>query len=123
LHTLHWSAAVGVTLVVAPEVQNFAIKPYFWILIVVGLFDGGIYLLGRIPRSNADDECAACRLRDRDRFDGGDPGAGWCAGSIFLAPLSISQFEYPVAAAGTAFGRGDAIARHIPPEHIGAMPA
>lgn len=40
-------AAVGVTLVVAPQVQNFAIKPYFWILIAVGLFDGGIYLLGR----------------------------------------------------------------------------
>jgi hypothetical protein len=40
-------AAVGVTLVVAPHVQNFAIKPYFWILIAVGLFDGGVYLLGR----------------------------------------------------------------------------
>jgi hypothetical protein len=26
-------AAVGVTLVVAPQVQNFANKPYFWILI------------------------------------------------------------------------------------------
>jgi hypothetical protein len=36
-----------VTLVVAPQVQNFAIKPYFWILIAVGLFDGSIYLLGR----------------------------------------------------------------------------
>ena len=35
------------TLVVAPQVQNFAIKPYFWILIAVGLFDGGIYQLGR----------------------------------------------------------------------------
>ena len=117
-------AAVGVTLVVAPHVQNFAIKPYFWILIAVGLFDGGVYLLGRaISRSNADDECASGRLRDRDRFDGGDPDAGWCAGSIFLTPLSISQFEYPVAAAVTAFGRGNAIARHIPPEHIGAMPA
>ena len=45
-------AAVGVTLVVAPQVQNFAIKPYFWILIAVGLFDGGIYLLGRAsPRA------------------------------------------------------------------------
>ncbi|MGB8576866.1 MAG: hypothetical protein WCD56_09905 [Pseudolabrys sp.] len=41
-------AAVGVTLVVAPQVQNFVIKPYFWILIAVGLFDGGIYLLPRM---------------------------------------------------------------------------
>ncbi len=40
-------AAVGVTLIIAPQVQNFAVKPYFWVLIAVGLFDGGIYLLGR----------------------------------------------------------------------------
>lgn len=40
-------AAVGAILVVAPRVQDFAIKPYFWVLIAVGLFDGGIYLLGR----------------------------------------------------------------------------
>lgn len=40
-------AAVGAILVAAPHVQDFAIKPYFWVLIAVGLFDGGIYLLGR----------------------------------------------------------------------------
>jgi hypothetical protein len=39
--------AAGAILVAAPQVQNFVIKPYFWILIAVGLFDGGIYLLGR----------------------------------------------------------------------------
>jgi hypothetical protein len=37
----------GAILVAAPQVQNFAIKPYFWVLIAVGLFDGGLYLLGR----------------------------------------------------------------------------
>jgi hypothetical protein len=40
-------AAVGAILVAAPQVQNFAIKPYFWVLIAVGLFDGVNYLLGR----------------------------------------------------------------------------
>jgi hypothetical protein len=39
--------AAGALLVVAPQVQDFAIKPYFWILIAVGLFDGAVYLHGR----------------------------------------------------------------------------
>ena len=39
--------AVGALLVAAPQAQNFVIKPYFWILIAVALFDGGNYLLGR----------------------------------------------------------------------------
>jgi hypothetical protein len=39
--------AAGAILVIAPQVQNFAIKPYFWVLIAVGLFDGGSYMLGR----------------------------------------------------------------------------
>ena len=39
--------AAGAILVAAPQVQDFVIKPYFWVLIAVGLFDGGIYLLGR----------------------------------------------------------------------------
>jgi hypothetical protein len=39
--------AVGALLVAVPHVQNFVIKPYFWILIAVALFDGGNYLLGR----------------------------------------------------------------------------
>ena len=38
---------IGAILVAAPQVQDFAIKPYFWVLIAVGLFDGGNYLLGR----------------------------------------------------------------------------
>ena len=38
-------AAAGAILVAAPHVQDFVIKPYFWVLIAVGLFDGGIYLL------------------------------------------------------------------------------
>jgi len=39
--------AAGAILVAAPQVQNFTIKPYFWVLIAVGLFDGGLYLFGR----------------------------------------------------------------------------
>jgi hypothetical protein len=34
-------AFAGLALVVAPQLQNSVIKPYFWILIAVGLFDGG----------------------------------------------------------------------------------
>ena len=40
-------ALAGLALVLAPPLQNSVIKPYFWILIAVGLFDGGNYLLGR----------------------------------------------------------------------------
>jgi hypothetical protein len=35
--------ATGAILVVAPHVQDFVIKPYFWILIAVGFFDLVIY--------------------------------------------------------------------------------
>jgi hypothetical protein len=40
-------AAVGGILVVAPRTQDFWIKPYFWVLIAVLLFDGGAYFFGR----------------------------------------------------------------------------
>ena len=40
-------AAAGALLVAAPQVQDFVIKPYFWILIAAGLFDAGAYLRGR----------------------------------------------------------------------------
>jgi hypothetical protein len=39
--------ALGAILVAYPRVQEFFIKPYFWVLIAVFLFDGGAYLLGR----------------------------------------------------------------------------
>ncbi|HEY6023915.1 MAG TPA: hypothetical protein VIV34_07015 [Pseudolabrys sp.] len=39
--------AAGATLVTVPQVHDFVVKPYFWILIAVGLFDGGVYLIGR----------------------------------------------------------------------------
>lgn len=37
----------GAVLVIAPQIQEFVIKPYFWILIAVGLFDVAVYALGR----------------------------------------------------------------------------
>ncbi len=40
-------AAAGALLVAVPGSQDFFIKPYFWILIAVGLFDLGVYLIGR----------------------------------------------------------------------------
>lgn len=40
-------AAAGATLVAAPHSQDFAVKPYFWILIAVGLFDVAAYARGR----------------------------------------------------------------------------
>ena len=39
--------AVGAALVAMPSIQDMAVKPYFWILIAVVLFDAGAYLLGR----------------------------------------------------------------------------
>jgi hypothetical protein len=38
--------ATGAILVAVPRVQDFLIKPYFWVLIAVVLFDGGAYLRG-----------------------------------------------------------------------------
>jgi hypothetical protein len=35
--------STGAILVAAPYVQDFVIKPYFWILIAVGLFDVAVY--------------------------------------------------------------------------------
>jgi hypothetical protein len=40
-------AASGAALVAAPQLQDVWIKPYFWVLIAVVLFDLGAYLLGR----------------------------------------------------------------------------
>ena len=36
-------ASTGAILVAAPYVQDFVVKPYFWILIAVGVFDVAIY--------------------------------------------------------------------------------
>jgi hypothetical protein len=40
-------AAAGALLAAVPRLQDFAIKPYFWILIAAALFDAGAYLRGR----------------------------------------------------------------------------
>jgi len=39
--------AAGAALVAAPQLQNFVIKPYFWILIAIAAFDLGVYLMRR----------------------------------------------------------------------------
>lgn len=36
-------AATGAILVAAPDVQDFVLKPYFWVLIAVGVFDVVVY--------------------------------------------------------------------------------
>ena len=41
--------AAGVLLVVYPAAGDFWLKPYFWILIAVGLFDVGAMLRGQAP--------------------------------------------------------------------------
>ena len=38
--------ATGTSLVAMPAVQDFFVKPYFWILLAVVLYDVGTYLLG-----------------------------------------------------------------------------
>jgi hypothetical protein len=39
--------AAGSALVAAPQLQNFIIKPYFWILIAIAAFDLGVYAMRR----------------------------------------------------------------------------
>jgi hypothetical protein len=41
--------AVGALLIAAPQVGDYFIKPYFWVLIAAGLFEGGVYLVRRTP--------------------------------------------------------------------------
>ena len=44
--------ATGAILVIAPFVQDFVIKPYFWILIAVGVFDVVLYAIrGTAPEA------------------------------------------------------------------------
>jgi len=44
--------AAGAILVAAPRAQDFFIKPYFWVLIAIVLFDVRVYLHGRsAPRT------------------------------------------------------------------------
>ena len=38
---------IGALLVAAPGVGDFFIKPYFWVLLAIVLFDVGVYLRGR----------------------------------------------------------------------------
>jgi hypothetical protein len=40
---------VGALLIAAPSVGDYFIKPYFWVLIAVGLFEGVVYLVRRTP--------------------------------------------------------------------------
>jgi len=40
-------AAAGALLVAAPRAQDFLIKPYFWVVLAIVLFDVGAYLRGR----------------------------------------------------------------------------
>ena len=37
--------AIGILSIMAPQIQDFTIKPYFWVLIAVALFDVGTYAL------------------------------------------------------------------------------
>jgi hypothetical protein len=39
--------AAGAILVAAPGAQDFFIKPYFWVLLAIVLFDVGVYLQTR----------------------------------------------------------------------------
>ncbi len=40
-------AGSGALLAALPAAQDFALKPYFWMLIAVALFDGALYVRGR----------------------------------------------------------------------------
>jgi len=40
-------AAVGIALVIAPELRNFRISPYFWVLIAMAIFELLAFARGR----------------------------------------------------------------------------
>ena len=40
-------ALTGAIVVAAPKVQDFVIKPYFWVVLAVILFDAGLFLRHR----------------------------------------------------------------------------
>jgi hypothetical protein len=40
-------AAVGIALVIAPDLRNFRISPYFWVLIAMALFELLAFARGR----------------------------------------------------------------------------
>jgi hypothetical protein len=40
-------AAVGVALVIAPDLRNFRISPYFWVLIAMAIFELLAFARGR----------------------------------------------------------------------------
>ena len=44
--------AVGAALVAMPSIQDMAVKPYFWVLLAVVVFDVGAYLLGKRAEGN-----------------------------------------------------------------------
>src|SRR5262245_853186 len=102
--------AAGAILVAAPQVQNFAIKPYFWVLIAVGLFDGGLYLLGRTAPGQM--LTMGARL------------AGFVFGIVMMVVIpsaeSIAEFQHPIAFAIGPVRRGETVAGHIPAQHIAA---
>jgi uncharacterized membrane protein HdeD (DUF308 family) len=39
--------AAGAVIVAAPHVTAFWLKPYFWVLIAVGVFDAALFLISR----------------------------------------------------------------------------
>ena len=39
--------AAGAIIVIAPQVTEFWLKPYFWVLIAVAVFDGALFLISR----------------------------------------------------------------------------
>jgi hypothetical protein len=45
--------ATGAILVAVPRVQDFIIKPYFWVLIAVGVFDVALYAVRGTAPANA----------------------------------------------------------------------
>jgi hypothetical protein len=40
-------AAVGIVLVIAPELRDFRVSPYFWVLIAMGVFELAAFARGR----------------------------------------------------------------------------
>jgi hypothetical protein len=84
--------AAGLALVARPELRDFRVSPYFWILIAMALFEIGAFARGRgEPGTTGSDGGEAARFRSRRGADGRHPGRRRFARSIVLS-RALVQF-------------------------------
>ena len=118
--------AAGAVLVAVPQAQDFFIKPYFWVLIAVGLFDVGAYLRGgNAPGAMLTHERAGHRLSHRRPADWwrSRRSPAWRCGIFNGAATrtSIPQIQHPVFPSIIRRRRGEAVAGDALHQHVAAV--